>query len=65
MILAPTVDLENLTGEEMDADLVALGSLEPGVLTGYAVFEEKVLVKLPSHLSREAVSDADIVHSLR
>lgn len=53
--IAPTVDLENSTGEEKDADSVALGGLGPGVLCEYTVFEEKHLVKLLARLSWEEV----------
>ncbi len=53
--VAPTVDLQALTGEEHDIDAVALGGNGPGVLAEYAVFEEKYLVKLPDHLSWEEV----------
>lgn len=42
--VAPTVDLENLTGEERDADSIALGGLGSGVLREHVVFEEKYLV---------------------
>jgi D-arabinose 1-dehydrogenase-like Zn-dependent alcohol dehydrogenase len=63
--VAPTVDLENLTGEERDTDPVALGGNGPGVLREYAVFEEKFLVKLPNHLSWEEVSGGKITCSPR
>jgi NADPH:quinone reductase-like Zn-dependent oxidoreductase len=54
--VAPVVDLENLTGEERDISGVSLGANGPGVLSEYAIFEEKYLVELPSHLSWEEVS---------
>ncbi|KAF1355750.1 NAD(P)-binding protein [Lizonia empirigonia] len=59
--VAPTVDLENLTGEERDVDSIALGGLGPGVLREYGVFEEKYLVKLPAHLSWEEASTITVV----
>ncbi|KAF2627420.1 NAD(P)-binding protein [Macroventuria anomochaeta] len=59
-IVAPTIDLEALTGEERDIDSTALGGNGPGVLTEYAVFEDKYLVKLPSHLSWEEASTIPI-----
>lgn len=54
--VAPTIDLASITGEERDVDGIPLGGTGPGVLREYAVFEEKHLVKLPSHLSWEEVS---------
>ncbi|KAH6642008.1 hypothetical protein C7974DRAFT_93634 [Boeremia exigua] len=54
--VAPTIDLTTLTGEERDARPFALGGDGPGVLTEYAIFEEKHLVKLPSSLSWEEAS---------
>ena len=62
--VAPTIDLEALTGGERDIDSTVLGGNGPGVLTEYAVFEEKYLVKLPGHLSWEEVSGA-VVHRSR
>jgi NADPH:quinone reductase-like Zn-dependent oxidoreductase len=53
--VAPTVDLLNLTGDERQMEDIALGGNGPGTLREYAIFEEKVLVKLPSHLSWEEV----------
>jgi NADPH:quinone reductase-like Zn-dependent oxidoreductase len=54
--VAPTVDLMNLTGDERTMDSIALGGNGPGSLREYAVFEESVLARLPSHLSWEEVS---------
>ncbi|KAF1847015.1 NAD(P)-binding protein [Cucurbitaria berberidis CBS 394.84] len=54
--VAPTVDLLNLTGDERTMEQIALGGDGPGTLREYAVFEEKVLVKLPKHLSWEEAS---------
>ncbi|EAT82284.2 hypothetical protein SNOG_09949 [Parastagonospora nodorum SN15] len=54
--VAPTIGLEILTGEERDVGDVILGSTGPGTLREYAVFHEKVLVKLPQHLTWEEVS---------
>ncbi|KAH3912839.1 hypothetical protein HBI56_091240 [Parastagonospora nodorum] len=51
--VAPTIGLEILTGEERDVGDVILGSTGPGTLREYAVFHEKVLVKLPQHLTWE------------
>lgn len=53
--VAPTIDLVVLTSEERDMRSVALGGIGPGTLREYAIFEEKVLVKLPAHLSWEEV----------
>ena len=53
--VAPTVDLMSLTGDERTMDQVALGGNGPGTLREYAIFEEKVLVRLPTHLSWEEV----------
>jgi NADPH:quinone reductase-like Zn-dependent oxidoreductase len=54
--VAPTVDLMNLTGDERVMDSIALGGNGPGTLREYAIFEEKVLARLPSYLSWEEVS---------
>ncbi|KAJ4355362.1 uncharacterized protein N0V89_003378 [Didymosphaeria variabile] len=51
--VAPSVNLNFLTGEERDAEVCALGGDTPGVLREWAVFEERHLVKLPGHLSWE------------
>lgn len=56
--VAPTIDLEALTGKERDIDAHVLGGNGPGVFTEYAVFQEKHLVKLPDHLSWEEASHA-------
>ena len=53
--VTPTTNLNLLTGDERDAGFRALGGDVPGVLREYAVFEEKHLVLLPSHLSWEEV----------
>jgi NADPH:quinone reductase-like Zn-dependent oxidoreductase len=53
--VTPTTNLNLLTGDERDAGFRALGGDVPGVLRQYAVFEEKHLVLLPSHLSWEEV----------
>lgn len=47
--------MTNLTGNERDESFIALGGDVDGVLTEYAVFEEKYLVKLPGHLTWEEV----------
>ncbi|KAJ7171608.1 alcohol dehydrogenase [Mycena crocata] len=56
--VAPTIMLNNLTGEEDLAavGLRALGGDERGVLCEYAVFEGKYLVRLPKNLSWEEAS---------
>ncbi|KAH7067381.1 chaperonin 10-like protein [Paraphoma chrysanthemicola] len=54
--VAPTVDLLSLTGHERQFESVALGGNGPGTLQEYAVFDENVLVKLPSRLSWEEAS---------
>ncbi|KAF2825929.1 NAD(P)-binding protein [Ophiobolus disseminans] len=46
-----TVDLLSLTLDDREMSQVALGGNGPGTLREFAVFEDKVLVKLPSHLS--------------
>ncbi|KAK7424416.1 hypothetical protein QQX98_000381 [Neonectria punicea] len=51
--VAPVFNPTNLDGTERDIDAVALGGDGPGVLTEFAVFEDKFLVKLPQHLSWE------------
>lgn len=53
--VAPTVDLESLTGDERDIDGIVLGGNGPGLLRQYAIFEEQHLVKLPKHLPWEEV----------
>jgi NADPH:quinone reductase-like Zn-dependent oxidoreductase len=53
--VAPTFDLVNLTGKERTPQMNALGGDHPGTLREYAIYEEKVLVKLPQHLSWEEV----------
>ena len=53
--VAPTIELQNLTGEEKDISGFTLGGNGPGVLREYAIFEDKYLVKLPEHLSWEEV----------
>lgn len=54
--VAPTIDLESLTGDERDIDGIVLGGNGPGVLRPFAVFEEQYLVKLPKHLPWEEVN---------
>lgn len=54
--VAPTIDLLDLTGDERTFEQLPLGGKGPGVLREYAIFEEKVLVHLPKHLSWEEVS---------
>jgi NADPH:quinone reductase-like Zn-dependent oxidoreductase len=54
--VAPTVNLNFLTGDERDADARALGGDTAGVFREWAVFEEGELVRLPGHLSWEEVS---------
>ncbi|OAG03212.1 NAD(P)-binding protein [Paraphaeosphaeria sporulosa] len=51
--VAPTVNLNFLSGEERDADVCALGGDTAGVLREWAVFDEQHLVKLPGHVSWE------------
>jgi NADPH:quinone reductase-like Zn-dependent oxidoreductase len=57
--VAPTVDSNNLTDNERNAEVIALGGNRPGVLREYAVFGEKVLVKLPKGMSWEEVCQSD------
>lgn len=52
--VAPIFDAKNLTGLEDERSSV-LGGDEAGVLREYAVFDEKVLVRLPEYLSNEEV----------
>ncbi|KAH7123946.1 hypothetical protein B0J11DRAFT_326223 [Dendryphion nanum] len=56
--VSPTINHAHLldTPEERDLEDIAAGGNGPGVLAEYAVFEEKVLVKLPAHLSWEEAS---------
>ncbi|KAF2684727.1 NAD(P)-binding protein [Lentithecium fluviatile CBS 122367] len=54
--VAPTVDLARLTGEDRDQVSIATGGDGPGLLREYAMFEDKLLVKLPKHLSWEEAS---------
>jgi NADPH:quinone reductase-like Zn-dependent oxidoreductase len=61
--VAPTVDLLCLTGDEREMDFLALGGNGPGTLQEYAIFDEHVLVKLPSHLSWEEVSVLSILYT--
>jgi NADPH:quinone reductase-like Zn-dependent oxidoreductase len=51
--VAPIFDVNNLTGTEDKA--AALGGDVDGVLRQFAVFDQKVLVHLPKHLSWEEV----------
>jgi NADPH:quinone reductase-like Zn-dependent oxidoreductase len=53
--VAPTTDLMYLNGDERETKDIVLGGNGPGTLREYAVFDENVLVKLPSHLSWEEV----------
>lgn len=53
--VAPIFDTKNFTGLE-DERSTALGGDEAGVLREFAVFDERVLVKLPEHLSWDEVS---------
>ncbi|SCO92394.1 related to zinc-binding oxidoreductase [Fusarium oxysporum] len=53
--VAPIFDVSNITGHE-DEPSRALGGDVPGVLREYAVFQEKVLVHLPKHLTWEEAS---------
>lgn len=59
--VAPTIDLMSLTGDEQDVQPIALGGIGPGVLREYAIFEEKVLVRLPQHLSWEEVRFSQVM----
>lgn len=54
--VAPAYDLGNLTGEIEATGHLGLGGDEEGVLREYAVYEERFLVRLPGHLSREEMS---------
>ncbi|KAL1604799.1 hypothetical protein SLS60_004339 [Paraconiothyrium brasiliense] len=51
--VAPTVNLNFLTGEERDAEICALAGDTAGVFREWAVFQESHLVALPAHLSWE------------
>lgn len=51
--VAPLFDLKSITGTEDETE--ALGGDADGVLRQYAVFDQKVLVHLPKHLSWEEV----------
>lgn len=51
--VTPIFDLNNLTGTEDDK--IPLGGDADGVLREYAVFDQNVLLHLPSHLSWEEV----------
>ena len=53
--VAPTVNLNFLTGEERDAEICALAGDTAGVFREWAVFQEGHLVALPAHLSWEEV----------
>jgi NADPH:quinone reductase-like Zn-dependent oxidoreductase len=53
--VAPIFNLTLINGDE-DEKAVALGGDVDGPLSEYAVFDEKVLVKLPDYLSWEEVS---------
>lgn len=52
--VSPIFDITNLSGLE-DEPNCALGGSVAGVLREYAVFEERLLVKLPEHLTWEEV----------
>jgi NADPH:quinone reductase-like Zn-dependent oxidoreductase len=52
--VAPIFDVANFSGLE-DEPHCALGGSVAGVLREYAVFEERLLVKLPEHLTWEEV----------
>ncbi|KAH6847755.1 hypothetical protein B0I37DRAFT_431554 [Chaetomium sp. MPI-CAGE-AT-0009] len=51
--VTPTFDLGNLTGEMEPSGHLELGGDVDGVLREFAVFEERVLVRLPGYLSWE------------
>lgn len=53
-MVAPIFDIEDFTG--LEDDNCALGGSTAGVLREYAVYEDKLLVHLPKHLSWEEVS---------
>ncbi|KAJ4314809.1 hypothetical protein N0V84_008695 [Fusarium piperis] len=53
--VAPIFDVSNITGHE-DEPSSALGGDTAGVLREYAVFQEKLLVHLPKHLTWEEAS---------
>jgi NADPH:quinone reductase-like Zn-dependent oxidoreductase len=47
--VAPNIDTENITGRETKRSWLAAD--EDGVLADYLIYDERVLAKLPSHLS--------------
>jgi NADPH:quinone reductase-like Zn-dependent oxidoreductase len=53
--VAPTIDPSRLKDANRDSEHLELGSIGPGVLREYAVFEDQHLVKLPQYLSWEEV----------
>jgi len=53
--VAPIFDLNNLTGTEDET--ATLGGDIDGVLRQFAIFDQKVLIHLPNHLSWEEVSN--------
>lgn len=55
--VAPTFNVAHLEDNDEDVGMAGLGGDVAGVLREYAVFEEKLLVKLPAHLSWEEVSE--------
>ena len=60
-----TIDLLRLTGDDREMEQVALGGDGPGTLREFAIFEEKVLVRLPSHLSWVEVWDPSSLRPMR
>lgn len=58
--VSPTFFPNILTGDEEEPQLQSLGGDVPGVLSEYAVFDEKTLVRLPEHLSWEEVSSRQV-----
>jgi len=51
-------DLLRLSIDDREMETIAIGGEGTGTLQEYAVFEEKVLVKLPMHLSWEEVRES-------
>ena len=50
-MVAPTIDTKNITGRETERSWLAAD--EDGVLADYIIFNEKILSKLPTHLTPE------------
>lgn len=54
--VSPQMDIGNLTGEIEPTGHLGLGGEIDGVLREYAVFQDKVLVRIPAHFSWDEVS---------